>query len=170
MTANYDSVLFMNDQNLIELMVTSRGRTQGTERFRARKERNLNWDIYANGVREVAMPIVAFSTLTVHDKLNDWKRCGKIKASKVKWRTHELSMMWRRFARLRKRFQRARRNNADDLAQRKAEFLVYFRTYKDELFRSEEDNWMRFIPDNKDDLGEKCTKCACIVGPVARQT
>lgn len=41
MTANYDSVLLMNDQisdqNLIELMVTSRGRTQGTERFRARK-------------------------------------------------------------------------------------------------------------------------------------
>lgn len=63
-------------------------------------------------------------------------------------------MMWRRFGRLRKRFQR---NNADDLAQRKAEFLAYIRTYKDELFRSEEDNWRRFIPDNKDDLGVKYT-------------
>lgn len=71
MTANFDGVLLTNDkssdQNLIELMVTSRGRMQRTERFRARKKRHVNWDIYTNGVREVAMPIVDFSTPTVDD-------------------------------------------------------------------------------------------------------
>lgn len=48
-------------------------------------------------------------------------------------------------------FQRSRRTNADNLALRKAAFLDYLRTYKDELSRSKEDNWRRFVQDNKYD-------------------
>lgn len=90
----------------------------------------MNCDIYANCVREFAMPIMDFKVLTEDEfcKLNEWmsgdydelldRRC-KVKPSMVKLWTRELSLMRGRSNCLRKRLQWARRTNVDDLDRRK---------------------------------------------------
>lgn len=147
--------LYVSDYNLIELMVTQRRCTQGKESCGDWKEQDVNRDLYAKRIMKIDMLIVIFGALTVDDQifmLNDWIRevnyvlLGRrrnVKPIRVICWIRELSLMRRGLSRLRKRFQRARRASVNDLSKRKAEFLIYVRTYKHELSRSKENNCMR---------------------------
>ena len=127
------------------------------------REGRCCWLASTANVRELTLPLVDFRARTIDDQVsllnermssvNDvlLGRRRQAKPSKVKWWTRELTTMRRHVRRLRRRFQRARRVNAEDLAQRKSEFLAALSTYKDELSRSKEDNWRRFVRDNGDD-------------------
>ena len=155
----------VSDHNLIEIKVSYEERTRDTESLRKWRLGHVDWDIYADSFRATALEqsLEDFRALTIDDqvsKIDQWMctvndallgRCRKTRLSKVKWWTPELDMMRRNVRRLRKRFQRARSSNAEDLPQREADYRVARKTYNDRIVRVKEDEWRVFVRDNRDD-------------------
>ena len=155
----------ISDHNLIEIVVTCDQRTRVTVPLRRWRDRDVDWDNYAEFVRAAALlqPLEDFRARTLDDQvdqIDQWMcsandtllgRCRKTKPGKVSWWTRELDQMRRTVRRLRIRFQRARRTGADDLAERETDYRSNLRTYKDMIVRVKEDDWRSFVRDNRDD-------------------
>ena len=147
----------MSDHSLIEIVVSQHRATDGTNPInlpRRWRLRDVNWDIYSETFGWTAMdvPIEDFRTLAIDSQVSQidrWMctvndtllgRCRRTRQGEVKWWTRALDSMRRNVRRLRKRFQRGRRSNAEDLAQRKADYLTALKEYKDEFVKVKEDN------------------------------
>lgn len=156
----------VSDHNLIEIVATYRRRTESAVPLPRRWRLNdVQWDTYCDriGAYASSYTLDEFRALTVDEqvaRVDAWMcqandellgRCRSTRTSRVKWWSPELDSMRRRARQLRKRFQRARRVAAEDLLQRKADFLVGLRAYKDLIVRVKEDEWRRFVFDNRDD-------------------
>ena len=155
----------VSDHNLIEIVLTYQGLTRETESTRSWRDRQVDWNYYADYIRETALvqSLDDFRALTVDtqvEMIDQWMcsandillgRRRKTKPRGVVWWTRELDQMRRRVRNLRKRFQRARRRQADDLAQREADFRNILRTYKDRMLVSKDEEWrsrVRYDRDN----------------------
>ena len=86
---------------------------------------------------------------TVNDAL-----LGRLKtnvARRVRCWALELSMVRQLVQHLRKRFQRGRHANVEDLAHRKAEYLRSLKMCNERIVTVNEDKWRSFVRDTKED-------------------
>lgn len=155
----------ISDHNLIEIMITYRRQTGRTALTRGWRSRDVYWDGYSDYFRGIALsqPLTDFRAMTIDDQIaqiDTWMvtvndtllgRRREARPGKVKWWTPELDMMRRNVRRLRRYFQRARRSNAEDLTQRKVDYLRSLRTYKDSIVKVKEDEWRSFVREGRND-------------------
>lgn len=153
----------VSDHRPIRIDVAFHQRTREPEQPRKWRDNAVDWGYYSECIRAAAMPLEDFRQLTIDEqisKIDQWMctvndvqlgRRRQAKPSKVPWWTRELDTMRRSVRRLRKQFQSARRANAENLTQRKADYFALLRTYKDRLAVEKDTNWRRFVLDHRDD-------------------
>ena len=155
----------ISDHNLIEIMVSYNSRTGETATSRRWRDHDVDWHNYSNFIRAAAtlLPLDDFRALTIDeqiDQIDQWMcsandtllgRRRKTKPGGVVWWTRELEEMRDHVRHLRSHFQRGRRTNADDLAERETAYRVNRRTYKKKLLGDKDENWRSFVREHRDD-------------------
>lgn len=155
----------ISDHNYIEIVISyERAEDSGLDMVRWRT-RSVNWDIYGAVIAaEVSsVPIEVFCDRTVDGKvsfLNDTihrvndsllTRTRKRTLRRLRWWTRELTVKRREVRRLRKRFQRGRRNEVGNLDELRSLWKSCLGEYKEMLVNVKEEDWRQFVACHRDD-------------------
>lgn len=155
----------VSDHNPIEVVVAhsvAPNVSEGGNRWRIG---NVSWPLHGVYVRDAAtqVPLSTFKALNVEEQVacvNEWvtrandsmfERHRKVTRRRVKWWTHALSVEQRSLRSLRKRFQRARRVNADNVVQLRSVLARRMHEFKHRLESVKEAEWRSFLERNKND-------------------